>query len=61
MEDRLLTLADVAERLQISIGTLYDWRTIGRGPRGIKVGAQVRVRESELERWLTENQDRRTA
>ena len=54
VEDRLLTLAEVAQHLGIPLNTLYGWRREGRGPRGIRLGRHVRVRESELLRFLEE-------
>ncbi len=57
MEDRLLTLNQIAAYLGVPIATLYQWRHRGVGPRGIKVGAHVRVRESELKRYLDAQTD----
>lgn len=57
MKDRLLTLDEVAEYLNIPIGTLYQWRSRGEAPRGIRVGRHVRVRESELQKWLDDHAD----
>ncbi len=61
MEDRLLTLNQIAAYLGVPIATLYQWRHRGEGPRGIKVGGHVRVRESELERYLDAQTDSRPA
>jgi excisionase family DNA binding protein len=61
MDDRLLTLNQVAEYLGVPLATLYQWRHRGEGPRGIKVGGHVRVRESELERYLDAQTDSRPA
>lgn len=54
MDDRLLTLEEVAEHLGISTQTMYQWRAAAppRGPKAIKFGRVVRVRESELLTWL---------
>jgi len=49
--DKLLTVADAAQRLQISPLTLY--RMIGRGELPCRrIGRAVRVRESDLERYI---------
>ena len=61
MDDRLLTLNQVAEYLGVPLATLYQWRHRGEGPRGIKVGGHVRVRESELELYLDAQTDSRPA
>ena len=51
MEDKLLTLAQVRERLQI--GRTKLWNIISAGEmKRIKHGRIVRVRVSEVERWL---------
>lgn len=57
MTDNLLTLPEVAERLRIPLSSLYDMRTRGTAPPGIRVGRSVRVRASDLERWLEAHTD----
>ncbi|CAN5268611.1 hypothetical protein BH23ACT9_BH23ACT9_14710 [soil metagenome] len=57
MDDPLLTLQEVAADLRVPLATLYQWRHRGEGPRGIRVGRHVRVRASELERWLDAQAD----
>jgi predicted DNA-binding transcriptional regulator AlpA len=32
--------------------TIYDLRSQGRGPRGFRVGRELRFRISEVEAWL---------
>jgi excisionase family DNA binding protein len=61
MQDRLLSLAEVAEYLGVPLGTIYQWRAASpaRGPAGIRVGRYVRVKESELNRWLAEHTEPR--
>jgi excisionase family DNA binding protein len=49
--ERLLTMKEVAARLQISAVTA--WRlTAERGLRKISIGRCVRVRETDLQGWL---------
>ena len=51
---QLLTLKDIAERLQIS--SVTAWRLHAeRGLRVVRIGRSVRVRESDLEEWLKKN------
>lgn len=50
----LLTPAQVATYLQVSEKTLANWRYLRRGPDFVKVGRDIRYRETELERWLTD-------
>lgn len=47
-----LTLSELAERLHVPAQTLYDLRSHGRGPRGFRVGRELRFRSSEIEAWL---------
>ena len=47
----LLTQADVAKRLAISVRSVERMRTAGGGPRYIKVRHSVRYREADLMAW----------
>jgi excisionase family DNA binding protein len=55
----VLTLADLADYLDVPVQTLYDLRSPGRGPRGFRVGRRLHFRKSEVEAWLAglENDD----
>lgn len=55
----LLTLEEVyAELGGIARSTFYDWRAKGKAPRCIKLpNGDLRVRRTELDRWLTERVD----
>lgn len=60
IENTLLTEAQTAQRLQVSIRTLQGWRLSGGGPPFIKLGRRsVRYRMSDLDRWIEEQ--RRTS
>jgi len=50
VDSRLMSLTEVAEQLGVPLGTVYAWRTRGLGPRGIRVGKYVRVRQADLDR-----------
>ncbi len=52
MNDTLLTLPEVAARLRVPLPTLYTWRSRGVGPPALRIVGHVRVRASELERWI---------
>ena len=45
-------LSELASRLQVSVQTLYDLRSQGRGPRGFRVGRELRFRVGEIDAWL---------
>lgn len=47
-----VSLAELAAQLRVSVQTIYDLRSKGRGPRGFRVGTQLRFRESEIDAWV---------
>ncbi len=49
--DRLLTPDEVGAYLGIPVGTLANWRYLGRGPAFLRVGRYVRYRQSGLVAW----------
>ena len=51
--DDVLTLSELCAQLEVSAQTIYDLRSQGRGPRGFRVGRELRFRLSEIEAWLT--------
>ncbi|MGY2702786.1 helix-turn-helix transcriptional regulator [Nocardioides sp. HB32] len=56
MTDRViepaLSLKELTEQLHVSVQTLYDLRSQGRGPTGFRVGRHLRFRQSEIQAWL---------
>lgn len=51
--DGVLSLSELCDQLQVSAQTIYDLRSQGRGPRGFRVGRELRFRVSEIDAWLT--------
>jgi predicted DNA-binding transcriptional regulator AlpA len=49
--DRLLTTAEVADRLRVSTSFLAKARVTGLGPRFIKIGRSCRYRLSDLDEY----------
>ena len=49
--DRLLTTAEVAERLRVSTSFLAKARVTGLGPRFIKIGRSCRYRLTDVESY----------
>lgn len=47
----------VAEYLDIPVQTIYQWRTKGSGPRGIRVGRHLRFRQEDLDAWIESQAD----
>lgn len=50
----VLTLSQLATQLGVTVQTLYDLRSQGRGPRGFRVGRELRFRVSEVDAWLAQ-------
>lgn len=50
----VLTLSQLAAQLGVTVQTLYDLRSQGRGPRGFRVGRELRFRVSEVAAWLSQ-------
>ena len=48
----VLTTSELAEYLGVHVQAMYDLRTDGRGPAGIRVGREIRFRISDVLRWL---------
>jgi excisionase family DNA binding protein len=49
----VLSMSQLAARLPVSVQTIYDLRSQGRGLHGIRVGRELRFRVSEVEAWLS--------
>ena len=52
IKPRLWTVQDVADYLGIPVGTLYDWRCKGYGPRAKKVGRYLRYEAEVVRQWF---------
>ena len=52
--DPVISLSQLAVELGVSLQTLYDLRSQGRGPRGFRVGRELRFRVSEVDAWLAQ-------
>ncbi len=52
---RLWSVSDVSEFLGIPVGTLYQWRHRGQGPRARKVGRHLRYDPADVQAWLDES------
>jgi excisionase family DNA binding protein len=50
--ERLLTIAEVAERLNVSVGTMRWRRHLRLPPHPIKVGRNLRYPESEVDAYV---------
>ncbi|MBK1785577.1 helix-turn-helix transcriptional regulator [Prauserella cavernicola] len=52
MNSKLLTIDDLAAYLGVPKNTLYQWRTKGYGPNGVRVGKYVRYRATDVDTWI---------
>jgi excisionase family DNA binding protein len=52
VNERLMTVSEVAAFLQIPEATLYQWRYRGIGPRAFRVGRHLRYRPEDVRVWL---------
>ena len=50
--DGVLSLSELCAQLHVGAQTIYDLRSQGRGPRGFRVGRELRFRISEIDAWL---------
>lgn len=49
---RLLSVEELAGLLQVPVGTIYQWRHRGQGPKGLRVGRHLRFDPSDVARWV---------
>ena len=50
--DSLITPATLAERLEVAVRTLSEWRINGSGPQYIRLGKSVRYSPEAVDNWL---------
>ena len=53
-EQSLMTPQEVADYLQLPVGTLYGWRYKSTGPPAVRLGRHLRYRRDDLMRWLSD-------
>ena len=51
--ETVLSISELAACLHVSVQTIYDLRSQGRGPRGFRIGRELRFRRSEIDAWLS--------
>ncbi len=51
MAAKHLSPEDLADRLGVSIATVYAWNSRGGGPRFMKFGKHVRYKIADVEAW----------
>ena len=48
----VLTTSELAAHLGVPVQTIHDLRHARRGPRGFRVGREMRYRVSEVQAWV---------
>jgi excisionase family DNA binding protein len=52
--DRLLTVEELANYLDVPVATIYAWRHRRQGPPGCRVGKHLRFRWSDIQQWIND-------
>ena len=47
-----LSPEQIAEEFDVSLATVYKWRTQRTGPPGFRVGRHVRYRRTDVDSWV---------
>lgn len=47
-----LTTEALAAELEISVNTIYKWRSTNAGPPGARIGRRVKYRRRDVDEWL---------
>jgi excisionase family DNA binding protein len=55
MVERLLTIQEVADLLNVPVATIYGWNSRGTGPKYHKLGRHARYRPSDVVAWENEH------
>lgn len=55
--DRAWTPEDVAHFLGVPVRTVYQWRYLGTGPKGARVGKYVRYLPEDVLAWFRQQQE----
>jgi excisionase family DNA binding protein len=48
----MVTTSELADYLRVDVQAIYDLRSHDRGPKGVRVGRELRFRVSDVKRWL---------
>jgi predicted DNA-binding transcriptional regulator AlpA len=57
LDEKLWTAEETAAYLQIPKATLYQWRYLGTGPKGGRVGRHLRYNPEDVRAWFRQQQD----
>jgi excisionase family DNA binding protein len=57
MEQRLLTIAEVADLCRTTPDTVRYWRYSGHGPKSFRLGRRVLFKLEDVEAWIDDAAD----
>ncbi|MDP9093688.1 MAG: helix-turn-helix domain-containing protein [Actinomycetota bacterium] len=60
-DHELLTITEAAAVTRAPLATLRYWRHLGTGPRSFRLGRRVVYRRSDLQDWITAQQNSSSA
>ena len=52
--DRLLSVKELADYLEVPVKTIYTWRHRNTGPKGFRVGKHLRFRWHDVQAWVAQ-------
>lgn len=52
--DRLLSVEELADYLEVPVKTIYTWRHRNTGPQGFRVGKHLRFRWHDVQTWVAQ-------
>jgi excisionase family DNA binding protein len=52
--DRLLSVEELADYLEVPVKTIYTWRHRHSGPKGFRVGKYLRFRWGDVQTWVAQ-------
>jgi excisionase family DNA binding protein len=57
VQDALIGPSELAAYLGVPVKTVYEWRYLGVGPPGYRIGRYVRYRPIDVDSWLETRRD----
>lgn len=52
--ERLLSVEELADYLEVPVKTIYTWRHRNTGPKGFRAGKHLRFRWGDVQAWVAE-------
>lgn len=57
VDEPLWSIPRLAEHLGVPVQTIYKWRSMGKGPVGIRLGRSVGYRPQDVRDWEARHRD----